>query len=157
MSVTWLRAVSSRMMGLSVWSGKAVNRVDVVLDLVNHPAGIGAQFQLDHDRSHAFRSGRLELLDAVDALERLLDADDDSGLDLFGRRPKVRHLNADLVELYLRKDLFLDRRRGDEAAHDDEDHHEVGSHWIPREPGDSSVVHDRLPFLRSPHAVDPGN
>ena len=107
--------------GLLGLDGKRRDGVDVVLDLVHHPARIGAELELDHDRGAALGCGGLDLLDAVDALNRLLDADDDPFLDLFRRRAEVRHLDADPVELELRHHLFANRGRGDEAAHDDED------------------------------------
>ena len=75
------------------------DRIALVLDLVDHPPGVGAELELDYDRRAPFRRRRLDLLDAVDALNRLFDPDDDPGLDLFRGGAEVGDRDADPVEL----------------------------------------------------------
>ena len=120
---------------------KGRDRVDAALDLVNHLARIGAELELDGDRAHPLGRRRLDLLDAVEPLDRFLDPDRDRVFDLLRRGAKIGHLDVDPVELDLREDLFPDGGHGDDAAHHDEDHHEVCRNAVAGEPFDHPL-HD---------------
>ena len=77
MSVTWFprdELADDRPFRLD---GERGDGVDLVLDLVDDPAGVGTELELDHDQGAALGRRRLDLLDAVDALDGLLDAEYD--------------------------------------------------------------------------------
>ena len=113
--------------------------IDVGLDVVEHAPRVAAEGDLDHHRAGAFVRRGDDLLDAVDALNRLLDADADALLDLFRRRAEVRHLDAHHVELDLGEGLAPDVEHPDQPGDDDEQHQQVGGHRVAREPLDHSV------------------
>ena len=119
--------------------------VDVALDLVDDAAGVRPEVELDHHRAHPLGGRRLELLDAVDALDRFLDADVHRLLDLLRGGAEIRNLDVDPIELDFRERLLPHVRRGERAAHQDERHHQVGGHAVAREPVDHSS-HERIPL-----------
>ena len=121
------------------------DRIDAALDLVNHLAHVGTKLELDDDGAHPFGSRRLDLLDAVNALDGFLDPDRDRVFDLFRRGAKIGHLDVDPVELDLREDLFPDSGDGNEATHHDDGHHEVCRNAVAGEPF-NHPLHDCLPF-----------
>ena len=80
-----------RLLGLDRERGDGV---DVALDLVDEPAPVRAEVELDHDGAHPLGRRRLDALDAVDALDRLLDADVHALLDLLRGGAQVRDLGS---------------------------------------------------------------
>ena len=95
MSTTCRRFVSSRMIGFSVSERERGDGVDVALHLVHDAAGVGPEVELDRHRAHPLVRRRADLLDAVDALDRLLDADGHRRLDLLGGGAEIQDFNAD--------------------------------------------------------------
>ena len=124
--------------------GERRDRLDVVRHLVEHAPGIGAGLELHDHRRAALGRGRRDLLDAVDVLDGLLDADDDPGLDLLRRRAEVGHLDSDAAQIELGEYLFGDRRGARQAAGDDQNHQEVRGDGVAGEPADRAV-HGDLP------------
>ena len=140
-----------RLLGLD---RKGCDCVDAALDVVNHLAHIRTELELDDDRTHPFGRRRLDLLDAVDALDGFLDPDRDRFFDLFRRGAKIGHLDVDPAELDLREDLFPDGGHGDDAARHDQDHHEVRRNTVAGEPFDHAL-HDCLPTAPATSASVP--
>ena len=109
------------------------------LELVDHVRQFHAFFHFDGDDAHALGRLGVDFADAFDGLDGLLDAQDDTGLHLFGRGTQIAHLNIDAVRLELRHRLFLQHDDGDDAAQNDGEHHQVGGHVIGGEPTDQAA------------------
>ena len=123
-----------RLLGLF---GKGIDGVDPALDVIQHAANVGAELELDHDAAHALRRRRDDLLDAVDAVDRLLDPHAHGLLDLFRGGPQVGHLDVDAVEGDLGHHLGRHVDGGDQPADDEQPHQQVGGDRIPGEPVDN--------------------
>ena len=75
-----------------------IDGIDAVLDVVEHGPRVGTELDLDQHRAHALGRGGCDLLDPVDALDRLLDPDADGFFDLLRCRAQIRHFDIHHVE-----------------------------------------------------------
>ncbi len=118
---------------------KRRDRLDCGGDLVQHALGVGAELDIEPDRRTARARRRLDPPDALDALDGLLDPQDDPGLHILGRRAEIGHVDADHIQIGLRKRLVDDLRGRHQAGRHDESHQEVGGDGVARQPFDAAV------------------
>ena len=127
--------------GLLGFFREGVDRIDPVLDVVQGAIGISGLEQLDGDLANALDGRRAYLVDALDTLERLFNADADAFFDLFRCCTQVLHAYGDQVVVQIRKRFLRHERQADHARHDDDAKQQIGSDGVARKPGDRAV-HD---------------
>ena len=110
--------------------GKGVDFLDLGLDVLQHPAVVHARLEPRQHHAGALARLRGDVLDALDALDRLFDLDDDTLLDLLGGGAGEEGLHLDGVEGYAREGLAPEVVGAHTADHDDHDHQQVGRHRI---------------------------
>ena len=130
--------------GLFGLGRKRDDAVDGLLDLIEHFAGVGVGSDLGHHRARSLDSRRVDALDPLDALDRLLDAQAHALLNLFGTGPEVGNAHRDHIQLHLGEDLLADGERRHQAGEQDEDHQQVGGYVVAGEPLDDAV-HEEPP------------
>jgi hypothetical protein len=128
-----------RLLGLL---GERVEGVDPVLDVVERLADVGSREKLDDHVAAALRGRRADLVDALDPLELLLDADADALLDLFGGGAAVLDRDRDHVDLDVGHRLLGDPRHRDDATDHEHRHHQVRGDVVLCEPRDGAL-HER--------------
>ena len=122
--------------------GEGLDPVDLCLDVVEEPVQVLAQLQFGHDGPAALRRRGSDLLEPFDALDLLLDLEDDRFLDLIRSGAGIGDRDADPVQRDLGKDLLHQRRQREEPGQENEEHQEVGRDTVSRHVGDRS---SRLP------------
>ncbi len=127
--------------GLLRLLGEAVDPVDAALDLAEAAADVLAGQQLDGHLADALGSGGADVLDTLEPLELLLDADADTLLDLHRRGTRIDHAHRDDVEADLGHELLLDGEERENSPHHQEHHQQIGGDVIRREPG-NRAIHD---------------
>ena len=115
---------------------KRIDGVDLRIDIVQHQEPVGVVEELHHDIASALRRGRTHFLDAVDALDPLLDPGADPGLHLLGSGAQVR--NGDGNDRQVEVGIEFDRNLAErcKAGQNGKSHQEVGRHPVGGEPGD---------------------
>ena len=130
------RFLDDRLLGLL---GEGVDGVDPRLDVVQQLLDVGARHRLDQHRADVLAGGRADLLDPLEVLDRLFDADDHPFFDLFRRRAGVGHGYRDHIGREVREHLLLHGEDTHQAADDDQDHHQVGGDAVLGEPADDAL------------------
>ena len=110
------------------------DRVDPGFNLVGQSLGGVACQRLNDDLPHTIRSGRADLLDTVEVVNRLLDPHTDLLFHLSRASPRKRHGDADAIDDGGGKKLFIQARDVIEPTDHQHHHQEVCCNRIGDEP-----------------------
>ncbi len=110
--------------------GEGLDLVDLRLDLVEGHLQIGAELERNRYDADALVGGGVDLVDAFDGLDRLLDLLDDRFLDLVRVGPGVGDLHLNRVQAELGKDLLHQVAQRKQTSDQQEHEQEVRCHPI---------------------------
>ena len=110
------------------------DRIDPGFNLVGKSLGGVACQRLNDDLPHTIRSGRTDLLDTVEVVNRLLDPHANLLLHLSRASPGKRHGDADAIDNGGGEKLFIQTRDVVEPADHQNHHQEVCCNRIGDEP-----------------------
>ena len=107
-----------------------------LIDVLVGDVALRARDELDRDRPGPLARRGDDLLDPLNAPDRVLDRQQDARLDFGGRCARVSDGDFHHVERELGLDLLLDVDRGPETADDEQKHEQVRRDGVARHPGD---------------------
>ena len=110
------------------------DRIDPGFNLVGKSLGRVACQRLNDDLPHTIRSGRADLLDTVEVVNRLLDPHTDLLFHLSRASPRKRHADADVIDDRGGEKLFIQARDVIEPTDHQHHHQEVCCNRIGDEP-----------------------
>ena len=127
--------------------------VDLVADFLGGDVDVLLEDERDEDLRDALGGDRLEVVDARDRVDRLLDLVRDLGLDLLGRRAREPGDDGDGGEVDVRVPVDAEARvadSSDDDERDDEDRREDG----PADAETGECLHGLVSFCRSVGALE---
>ncbi len=118
---------------------------DRVLDVVDGAVAVDLEAKLDRRRREAFRDVRDDVLDAVDAGDRILDPLRDLVLQLRRRGAGLRHRDSDDRDVDVRKARDRELPEAEHAQHDQDDEQDDRRNRLPDRPRGDIETHYRTP------------
>ncbi len=111
--------------------GQIGQRIDLTLDLLHqHVDVLDVAEQGQRRQADAFGNRRIDLLDTLDVVNRLLDFDRDRLLDLLGLLSRVNRSDHHLVRSRFGEELADEREGEDPAGEQDHQHQHVDQHAV---------------------------